>query len=1062
MRDFSQKDLRVFDFGAEEEAVEAAASRFSAPLQTRLRPRMNESVNKCHFLETFAPGLSIKHDASNILCIDINERGNNSAPYSIDAPEQGLTLNNEKEELDGIVASSTTNVEHGQMCPDEHEDGALIRNDTSDGMEVDVISEDEDSSSMMTGTYSSPSNTAEDEGRFECPEMDDYCAATGDALDNQIAVVISSDYVIHGSVLYGESQLVFSADCVKIECSDASGDDEKFSSELAVSDLICIDSRWSASVTTALVKLCARSNDMNMREKHYNGSDVLKVIFSINDMRWLEKEQKIRNLAARYKDIWNFNSGDMWEYDSVGPNTFFSRDHFTEITDSFEDVVYPKGDPDAVSISKRDIDLLQPETFINDTIIDFYIKYLKNKIQPDQKHRFHFFNSFFFRKLADLDKDRGNVSEGRAAFLRVRKWTRKVNIFEKDYIFIPVNFNLHWSLLVICHPGEIVKSEDSETDCNKVPCILHMDSIKGSHSGLKNIIQSYIWEEWKERHPEASEDDSSKFLNLRFVSLEVPQQENSFDCGLFLLHYVELFLEKTPMNFDPFKITKFCSFLSADWFLPSEASLKRTLIRKLIYELLNDSSEKVNPITSSNEHPTTSGYPANNIEQEQHVELLPACCSPSKDVDALYPVTEDGAELLTASANCDKKAGLMLPEFEAGSNAIPLPQNGEHANHHTATSSNMLFPSCSTAEHADVRKLVSSISLEKEDCRHTEFCSSSSLDDVGVFVTTWNTVDETGTNVDPSECNDTNEMKVNKRGEPERTSASLDDIVSPWNTVYETDNVDPTPDSDNGNGMNIIKEGEPERMSASLSDGIGAYIAAPPWCIVGVTDASLDHSESNNANDINVNTRCEPEKASASPDNICSSLETPSSSFREKLDDFVEDSQEVETTKAEGSGCEDSTMTRIMEADCQIVDDGRETRTNVCKVVDICRVPSSAGAEDGDDGCDEIDPNEIEGMDGEHHQEIGSEPVRLDDESHEISSSMEVNNGDANCQTNIPCSFEGIIIADDDEDKSLDKDDVQVIGKRLVQHTHKRRKIMVPEGTRRRTRSFTRESHSES
>ena len=40
----------------------------------------------------------------------------------------------------------------------------------------------------------------------------------------------------------------------------------------------------------------------------------------------------------------------------------------------FEEVIYPKGDFDAVSISKRDVDLLQPETFINDTIIDFYIK----------------------------------------------------------------------------------------------------------------------------------------------------------------------------------------------------------------------------------------------------------------------------------------------------------------------------------------------------------------------------------------------------------------------------------------------------------------------------------------------------------------------------------------------------------------------------------------------------------------------------------------------------------------------------------------------------------------
>lgn len=41
--------------------------------------------------------------------------------------------------------------------------------------------------------------------------------------------------------------------------------------------------------------------------------------------------------------------------------------------DNFEEIVFPEGDPDAVSISKRDVDLLKPKTFVNDTIIDFYI-----------------------------------------------------------------------------------------------------------------------------------------------------------------------------------------------------------------------------------------------------------------------------------------------------------------------------------------------------------------------------------------------------------------------------------------------------------------------------------------------------------------------------------------------------------------------------------------------------------------------------------------------------------------------------------------------------------------
>ncbi|RRT42192.1 hypothetical protein BHE74_00035677 [Ensete ventricosum] len=90
-------------------------------------------------------------------------------------------------------------------------------------------------------------------------------------------------------------------------------------------------------------------------------------------------------------------------------------------------------------------------------VILLYCLYLENKIQPDQKHRFHFFNSFFSRKL--VGKDLGGVSEGREAFLHVRRWTQKVNIFDKEYIFKPVNFSLHWSLLVICHPGEVANLE---------------------------------------------------------------------------------------------------------------------------------------------------------------------------------------------------------------------------------------------------------------------------------------------------------------------------------------------------------------------------------------------------------------------------------------------------------------------------------------------------------------------------------------------------------------------------------------------------------------------------
>lgn len=65
-------------------------------------------------------------------------------------------------------------------------------------------------------------------------------------------------------------------------------------------------------------------------------------------------------------------------------------------------------------------------------------RYLKNKIRPEERQRFHFFNSFFFRKLADPEKEPLDTLQGKTAFQRVRKWTRKVNLFEKDFVFIPV------------------------------------------------------------------------------------------------------------------------------------------------------------------------------------------------------------------------------------------------------------------------------------------------------------------------------------------------------------------------------------------------------------------------------------------------------------------------------------------------------------------------------------------------------------------------------------------------------------------------------------------------
>ncbi|XP_040945078.1 probable ubiquitin-like-specific protease 2A isoform X1 [Gossypium hirsutum] len=504
---------------------------------------------------------------------------------------------------------------------------------------VSVISDDDDRIEIMSSSvFTSPDecrDSLEEQLLVHASEGHEIVTTVLPFERENVKVVISPDFMFYRGMYCTEGQLTFSKTCLKFKGSTVNGTKKKISFVWTVGDIISIDAQWLEGVETAIMNLVLLSKKFKRAGNENEPSAIGLLKFSVCDPCWSEREKAIKSLSVRYKDIWNAISEENEENAFMGQSKrFLSKPFFSDFHEHFEEVIYPKGDPDAISISKRDVAFLQPETFINDTIIDFYIKYLKNKIQPEEQHRFHFFNSFFFRKLADLDKGLSSACQLKAAFERVRKWTRKVDIFAKDYIFIPVNYSLHWSLIVICHTGEVANSRDDGTEnLLNVPCILHMNSIRGSHRGLKNLFQSYLSEEWKERHGEAADDVPSNFLHLQFVQLEVPQQENSFDCGLFLLHYMELFLLQASPDFCPFK-------LNMHWFPPAEASLKRFHIKKLICEIFDEQScfsTSLLPVRSEQETgvqigssaKTCYGYSSNStVNQGPNNFALPAASPP--------------------------------------------------------------------------------------------------------------------------------------------------------------------------------------------------------------------------------------------------------------------------------------------------------------------------------------------------------------------------------------------------------------------------------------------------
>ncbi|XP_068036986.1 sentrin-specific protease 7 isoform X4 [Anomalospiza imberbis] len=313
-------------------------------------------------------------------------------------------------------------------------------------------------------------------------------------------------------------------------------------------------------------------------------------------------------------------------------------------------IVYPpppaKG---GLGVTREDLECLEYGEFLNDVIIDFYLKYLLLEKAP--KHvadRTHVFSSFFYKCLTRTEKNSEGdfkVSAAQRRHRRVRTWTRHINIFNKDYIFVPVNEESHWYMAVICFPwleeavyeecprqnslshrpqqsplepesdntgaGSLLLRDEEEVDGNrslfskggneiaasasvlysaiskislsnskkqicKRPCILIFDSLKAcSVQKTVQVLREYLEVEWEAKRKTHREFSKSTMIDL---CPRVPKQDNSSDCGVYLLQYVESFFQNPIVNFEqPLHLE--------NWFPRQLIRNKREEIRDLILQL---------------------------------------------------------------------------------------------------------------------------------------------------------------------------------------------------------------------------------------------------------------------------------------------------------------------------------------------------------------------------------------------------------------------------------------------------------------------------------------------
>ncbi|ETE69467.1 Sentrin-specific protease 7, partial [Ophiophagus hannah] len=262
-------------------------------------------------------------------------------------------------------------------------------------------------------------------------------------------------------------------------------------------------------------------------------------------------------------------------------------------------IVYPPSPAKGgLGVTKEDLECLEYGEFLNDVIIDFYLKYLQLEKAPKElADRSHIFSSFFYKCLTRTEKnseENPKLSIAQRRHRRVKRWTRYINIFNKDYIFVPVNEESHWYIAVICFPWlEKVIYKDCESqhlpqsDFQQFP---HQSESNSATIRKESVlILSDIWcdseeqdlksnlhqEEWEAKRKTCREFSKSTMVDFY---PRVPKQNNNSDCGIYLLQYVETFFQNPIINFElPIHLEQ--------WFPPHLVRRKREQIRDLILQL---------------------------------------------------------------------------------------------------------------------------------------------------------------------------------------------------------------------------------------------------------------------------------------------------------------------------------------------------------------------------------------------------------------------------------------------------------------------------------------------
>ncbi|XP_051963057.1 sentrin-specific protease 3b isoform X2 [Xyrauchen texanus] len=164
-------------------------------------------------------------------------------------------------------------------------------------------------------------------------------------------------------------------------------------------------------------------------------------------------------------------------------------------------------------LTMDDLTTLYGQNWLNDQVMNMY----GDLVMDSVPEKVHFFNSFFYDKLRTKGYD------------GVKRWTKNVDIFQKDLLLIPIHLEVHWSLVSVDIKRRYITYFDSQRTLNR-RCPKHI---------------------FKYLQAEAMIKEKRDFLTgwKGFFKMNVGRQNNDSDCGAFVLQYCKCLALGQPFSF---------------------------------------------------------------------------------------------------------------------------------------------------------------------------------------------------------------------------------------------------------------------------------------------------------------------------------------------------------------------------------------------------------------------------------------------------------------------------------------------------------------------------------